>query len=224
MFVNESTSVNVDANDQIFSSCIPTTPYWLFLHLCYTWFITTFFLLAPVMLFVLIGRCRWRHYLYVNRSLEELFLVEKDHSRVDDLRQYFIEEVRLTSMYLSTVVVFTLLFTDQAIGWLTILRSMIEASFVPFTFVNVALAIHLDVWNGSYLVDSESSVASRFRYMLKGTLFLWMRYTELYPSSPLNDYHTFFFYYYCDPSHFSRVPANHRLRRLLHRLSTLMLM
>ena len=168
------------------------------------------------MVLVQIGHCRWRHYLCVNRSLEELFLIEEDHSRVDDLRQYLIEEVRLVSTYLSAVVVFTLLFTNHSIGWLTILRWMIEASFMPFTFFNIFLAVYIGTWNGSYLVDPDSSIASRFPYMLKGTLFLWMRYTEFYPSSPLNDYHTIIFYYYCDTTQFSRAPADHPLRRLLH--------
>ena len=121
---------NIDANDPIFSSCVQTVWSCLFLHLCYTWFVTVFVLFLPVMLFVQIGHFRWRHYLCVNRSLEELFLIEEDHSRVDDLRQYLIEEVRVVSTYLSAVVGFTLLLTNHSIGWLTILRWMIEASFV----------------------------------------------------------------------------------------------
>ena len=124
-------------------------------------------------------------------------------------------EIRLVSTYLSAAVVFTLLLTNHSIGWLTILRWIVEASFVPFNYLIIFLAVCLDSWDGSYLVDPDPSVASRFPYIIKGTLFLWMRYTEFYLSSPLNDFHTIIFYYFCDTSHIFRAPADHPLRRLL---------
>ena len=68
-----------------------------------------------------------------------------------------------------------------------------------------------------YLIDFDISRVATMNHMIKGTLFVWMRYAEGYPSSKLDDYQTFFYSEFCHEFDLHRIPDDHRLRRLMHR-------
>ena len=76
------------------------------------------------------------------------------------------------------------------------------------------IAVYSDHLN-DYLLELDIKYVSLFVYTVKGVLFVWMRYAEVYPSSKLNDFQTCFIYVVCGTFHPDRVPNDHFLRNLL---------
>ena len=70
-------------------------------------------------------------------------------------------------------------------------------------------------WNGLYFFEDDPRVSSLVTFILKSIVFVWMRYTELYPSSTLNDDQTFVYYCYCGIFDYDHVPVGHRYYRFL---------
>jgi hypothetical protein len=154
------------------------------------------------------------------QTIEELFLLEPVHSRLDQLRQHLVEEIRVTLIYVSAAIVFTLLMTNDSIHRLTIFRWMIEASCIPLMYFCDVVRCYCEACflydlesDGSLFFYSEARATSLFGLMLRVTLFVLMRYTQLYRSSTLNDYQTYVFHSYCDTFNHHHVPADHRFRR-----------
>ena len=218
MYFNESTLLNFNDNKQIFSLCVSTIWSWLILHLCYTCFVTACVLSPSVLLLSGIGELLWTWHRSDHQRIEDISVYERDYSRFAQFRRYVLYELQLIFTYVSLAFVFTLMMNNHSVRWRTIFYWMIEASYVPHIFFFIFLSAYLDVWNAPYVIEFDSILTSPFGYMLKVTLFVWMRYVELYPSSRLNDYQTYFFYYYCDTSHIHHIPNDHLLRRWLRHL------
>lgn len=191
---------------------------WLFLHLCYTGFITVYILSPTILLLDRIREYLWTWYCRDDESIEDFSIYERDDSRFGQFRRCVLYEVQLMIIYVSAVFVFTLLMTNRSVHWLTIFRWMIEASYIPHILVMIFFNVCLEIGNELDLIEFDSIFASPFGYMLKGSLFVWMRYSELRPSSRLNDYQTYFFYSYCDTLNTHHVPDDHLLRRWLRPL------
>ena len=83
-------------------------------------------LFAPVLLLFYPVQCLLRYCRGAHQTIEELFLLEPVHSRLDHLRQHPVEEDRVTFIYVSAAIAFQLLMTDDSIYRLTIFRWMIE--------------------------------------------------------------------------------------------------
>ena len=224
MSFNKSTLINFNVHEENLYSCVSSNLTSLFLHLCYTWFVTLCILFVPVALFIHLGQFLWTLFRLYDAddqaNAEQLFLIEEEHSTNNRIRQYLLDEVQLISVYVSLAFLFRrMMMSNPSVHWVIISRWMIESSFLPYTLCHVVFLVYVEDWDGSYSIESGCSVTSFFfTFILKGTLFLWMRYTEFYPSSRLNDCQTFIFYYYCGRSNTFHVPNNHLLRGLLPRV------
>jgi hypothetical protein len=215
MYYNQSTFVNFNGHAQIFFPCVHTIWSRLLVHFCYTWFVTIFILFIPAVSLSILGDYLWTYRRRADQPNEELFPIEREHSRLDALDQCLVEEVRLIFIYVFAAFVFTFLMTSDSVNCLTLFRWMIEASYIPFLFFLDVLCAYFDTWVVSCFSVPEVRSASLLGFILKGSSFVWMRYTELYPSSTLNDFQTFVFYSYCGTSNHHHVPADCGLHRLL---------
>ena len=218
IYLDGSKSINSNDNEQIVYSCVNTIWLWLFLHLCYTCFVTVYVLLPPTLLLDRIIDYLWTWHSYDHESIEDFSIYERDESRFARFRRCVLHEVQLMIVYVAAVFVFTLMMNNRSVHWITIFRWMIEASYIPHIFVFLFVSDYLGIGDEFYSVEFDIVFASPLSYMLKGSLFVWMRYTELYPSSRLNDYQTYFFYYHCNALNYHHIPDDHLLRRWLHPL------
>ena len=202
MFFNETLLLIFHGNEQIMSACGNTISSLLFIHFCYTWFVTSFALILPVIVLA--------------TKSEPLFTwFERDDSRSAAFHRSILHEIRLMSIYVSFALIFTLFTNHGSIQLIRIVYWLIEASSAPLTLISIFSAY----WNSidEYLIDYSCPLPCLWLSMLKGTVFVWMRYTEWCPSSILNDFQTFVFYYFCNPSKLHQMPNNHFLRRFLSR-------
>ena len=218
MHSNQSTSTFSYHHAQHLSSCGDTILAWSIIHLCYTWFVTLHFLL-PLGMTLSFG---WE---ILRRSSREIDRYDLDwnvpsHESGDGpfarLRRYIADEVRLVLIYISLAFVFTLCMGHGSINRIKIIHWGIEASWTPHALSGV-IGVYS---NQSYtcLLGFENPLFKRMIYMTKGCLFIWMRYTEWYPSSKLNDYLTFFFYMCCNEFDLYRRPDDHLLARAICRI------
>ena len=215
MYTNESTLLNFNDSKQISSLCVSTTSSWLILHLCYTYFVTVSILSPPVLILYGIKELFWMSYRSVDQLIEDSSEYEQNYTQSNRFCQYVLYDVQLMFIYVSLAFVFTLMINYHSINWRTIFYWMIEASFVPHIFVVAFCSAYMHVLDEIPALEFDLKVLASFIYMLKASLFVWMRYVELYPSSRLNDYQTYFFYYYCDTSHTHHIPHDHLRRRWL---------
>lgn len=218
MFYNESSSLIFNGNEQILSTCGNTISSWLFIHFCYTWFVTSQVLFAPVLLASILTDTlwTWNRHNQQQQQVEDFSIFERDYSRSAEIRQYFFHEIRLTFTYVSFALLFTLLVNHRPIHVIKIFHWLIEATLIPMTLLFI-LGVYFDRID-DYIIDLNCRLTSLLVYMLKGTLFLWMRYSEYYPSSILNDVQTLFFYAFCNKSQLHRMPVDHFLRNSFYRL------
>lgn len=77
-----------------------------------------------------------------------------------------------------------------------------------------AFAVYFN-FGDEYIIDFNLDFILLVVYMTEGALFVWMRYAELHSSSVLNDYQTYFFYYFCNRSELHQMPDHHRWRRMM---------
>ena len=70
-------------------------------------------------------------------------------------------------------------------------------------------------WNGLYFFETDPRVSSLATFIFKAIVFVWMRYTELYPSSALNDHQTLIYYWYCGIFDRDHLPVGHRHYRFV---------
>ena len=203
------------ANEQLLSSCGQTSSSWLFLHLNYVWYLTILVLFPLVLLLAIIAQylCIWRP--FDQERVENFSVYERRDSRLDRLYRYILYEVRLMFTYVSVAFVFTWLLSNRSIHWIQISRWFIEASMIPFTLMTIA-GVYIGIGD-IYFCDCDLTLISPFIYTMKGILFIMVRYAELHPSSIVNDYHTYFFYYMCNKLEFHHIPDHHSLRQFLYR-------
>ena len=163
------------------------------------------------MLSIHLGEYLWAWYQCDHQRIENFSLYQRDHSSLAQFCRYVLYEVQLIVIYLLTAFVFTWMADKtRPIDWFTIFRWLIEASLAPYTTVYI-IGVDLDLWD-SYSVDFTLHWISSLIYMMKGSLFVWMRYVELHPSSTLNKYQRFFSYRLCNEFGLHHVPDNHLLR------------
>ena len=160
----------------------------------------------------------WRWYGGDHHQDVDFSVYELDYSASHTLRRYVLCEVFLILIYLCLAFFFTWLTSHRTVNSITVARWFIEAAWTPHIFVTV-IGTYTDLCY-YYLVDFDIPYATTMIYLVKGTVFVWMRYAEWNPSSELNDYQTFFFYEFCNELGFHRIPDDHRLRRLLLDLNT----
>ena len=101
----------------------------------------------------------------------------------------------------------------RSIHFITVCRWLIEASLIPCTLMN-AFAVYFN-FEDEYIIDFNVDFIPLVVYMTKGALFVSMRYAELHSSSVLNDYQTYFFYFFCNRSELHQTPDHHRWRRMM---------
>jgi hypothetical protein len=216
MHFNQTTSIVSNADGQIFSSCGNTVWSLLFIHLCYTWLITWHILFPCMLVLMMLSgyfwswyRCDHHHDHDVIDSPED----EQNDPASDTLRRYILREIHLILVYLCVAFVFTSLISHRTVNWITVARWCIEAAWIP----HIALTLIGTYANLSchHLIDFDMPYAATMIYLIKGTLFVWMRYAEWYPSSELNDFQTFFFYEFCNELGLHRIPDDHYLRRFM---------
>ena len=215
MDLNGSASGNLDDYQQIFSSCIKSVWSLLFLHFFYKWLVTMCIFYYPVMLTVQTGRYLRIRYRYEDPSFSAWLLIQTHYSRDDGLRQCLLHELQLISGYIYLAMAFSLTIGNQSLHWITIFRWTIEASNAPYTCFMVVLSMYHGCWNGLYFFENDPRVSSLTTFIVKGIVFVWMRYTELYHSSALNDYQTLVYYVYCGTFDYDHVPVGHRYYRFL---------
>ena len=78
-----------------------------------------------------------------------------------------------------------------------------------------ALLFFFDFEEKSVNHFSVHSIPSVVVYMTKGDLLMWMHYVALHSSFVLNDYQTYFFYYFSNRSKLHPQPDHHCCRRLI---------
>ena len=210
MYFDKSTSMILNGNEQLLSSCGQTSSSWLFLHLCYVWHLTIFVVFPIVGSLVSIGICLWACYPFDHGFIEDFSEYERGDSQLDRICRYILYEARLTLTYVSVAFVFTWLMNNRSIHWNEICRWFIEASMIPFTLMTIA-GVHLGIGD-EYFLDYDLPLISQAVYMMKGILFIMLRYAEIHPSSTINDHQTYIFYYICDKSEFHHMPDHHSLR------------
>lgn len=215
MYFDKSTSMILHGSEQLLSSCGQTSSSWLFLHLCYVWFLTIFVIFHLLGLLLIIAEYLWTWCAFDHSRIEDFSVYERGDSRLDQFYRYALFEVRLIFTYVSVAFIFTCLMKKQSIHWNEICRWFIEASMVPYTLITIA-GVHLGIGD-QYFCHDDLTFISPVIYMMKGILFITVRYAELYPSSIVNDYQTFIFYYLCNKSGFHHMPDHHNLRKFLYR-------
>ena len=215
MDLNESASAHFDDNAQIFPSCINSIWSLLLLHFCYNWLVTMFLFYHPVMSLIYLGHCFWIRCRYADPSVSALLMIQARYSTDDGLRQYLLQELRLISVYIYLAMAVTLAMGNHSLHWITIFRWTIEASNAPYTFFKIVFSMYHSYWNGLYFFEADPRVSSLATFIVKAIVFVWMRYTEFYPSSTLNDYQTFVYYCYCGIFDHDHVPVGHRHYRFV---------
>ena len=138
---------------------------------------------------------------------------EQNYSVLHCFLRYVLREVHLILVYVCVAFVFTSLMCDRIVDRITIARWCIEAAWTPHIFVTL-IGTYLDLFY-HHLIDFDFPYATTRIYLVKGTLFVWMRYAEWNPSSELNDFQTVFFYEFCNELGLHRVPDDHRLCRFM---------
>lgn len=216
MFFNESMLLIFHGNEPILSACGNRISFWLFNHFCYTWFVTFVVLFPPVTSFVLMIEPLVTWYERYQQRLGNFSRFERDYSRSAVIRRYILHEIRLTCIYVSFALFYALLTNHASIHLIRFFYWLIEASFVPFTWVNI-VCVYIYMHDG-YLFDFNCKLTCLWVYMLKGGVFVWIRYTEWYPSSILNDVQTFMFYHFCNQSKLHQMPNDHYFRDYMDRL------
>ena len=215
MFFNETLLLVVHDNEQILSTCGNTISKLLFIHFCYTWFVTSFALILPVIVVATMSEPLFTCFELYQQRLGDFSMSERDDSRSAALHRSILHDIRLMSMYVSFTLIFTLFTNHGSVQLIRIPYWLIEASSAPLILISIFSAY----WNYifEYSVDYSCPLPCLWLSMLRGTVFVWMRYTEWGPSSILNDFQAFVFYYFCNPSKLHQMPNNHFLHRFLSR-------
>ena len=213
MHFNQSTSIVSNANDQLFSSCGNTIWPWLFLHLCYTWLISLYVILPLAVTLMLLNDRFWRWYGGDHYYDDDFSAYELNHSTSHTLRRYVRREVQLILVYLCLAFVFTWLTSHRKVNWITLARWLIEAAWTPHIILTL-VSTYADMIYNRLITFDMPDIATTI-YLIKGTVFVWMRYAEWNPSAELNDFQTFFFYQFCNELGLHRRPYDHRLRRFM---------
>lgn len=214
MGFNESTTIILNGNEEILTSCGKSLLPWIVFHVCYTCMITFYILFPPITILILIGDDLLPWWFRYNQMQNEDFSwLEQDHSKLAKLCRFALGEIRLLCIYVSAAFLFTILMDDRSIQLITICRWLIEASLLPSTFLLIVAVYFLD--ENQCLLDLYEKPVLQLVYMIKGTLFVWMRYVEQHPSSKLNDYQTVYFYCFCNKFKLHQVPDHHLLRRFI---------
>ena len=185
MVFNETLSLIFHGNEQILSACGNTISSLLFIHFCYIWFVTSFALALPIMLIVAMSVPLLTWFERSQKRLEDCSMFERDYSRTVAIRQSILHEIRLMIIYVFFAAIFTSFTNHGSIHLIRIVYWLIEACSVPLTSIAI-----LDVYcnyTDEYGIYFSCPLTRLWLDMLEGTLFLWMRYTERYPSSILND-------------------------------------
>jgi hypothetical protein len=218
IYFSESTSMISNANEQLLSLCNQTISSWLFLHLCYVWYLTIRLVFPLVMSLVVIGQYLWTWCRCDHRHIEDFSVYEQSYSRLDRFCRYILYEVRLMLTYVIIAFAWTWLMSNRSIHWFTISRWFIEASLIPFTLMTT-VAVSLD-FGYLHFFDFDLILISPFIYTMKGILFVLLRYAELHPSSRVNDHQIFVLYQFCNKSDLHHIPHQHGLRQLMYRLES----
>lgn len=214
MRFNESTSIILLGNEEILSTCGKSLLPWLVFHVCYTSVLN--FSIVPLMITLIMTENRvWSWWYRDNRLQDEDFSrFELDQSKLAKLYRFVLAEIRLLCVYVSIAFLFTKLMSYRSIQLITICRWLIEASMIPNTIILIVGIYILD--ENQCLMDFNAKPLPKLVYMIKGTLFLLIRYIELHPSSPLNDLQTIYFYCFCNQVKLHQVPDHHRLWHFMH--------
>ena len=137
------------------------------------------------------------------RHFETEFAInDRRYARLPDIRRrqlmkFIRSEVMLIFFYVSAALLHRLIINNSSIWWMTFARWLTEGSFLPHTILTIVIGSYLDWWK-EYLLETDPKLISILAYVTKGILFVIMRYTEMYPSSIINDYQTFCFYLLCN--------------------------
>ena len=204
-----------NGNERLLSSCGQTSSSWLFLHLCCVWFLTLFVIFPQLGLLLIIAEHLWTWCAFDHSRIEDFSVYERGDLRLDRFCCYALFEVRLMFTYVFVAFIFTWLMNKQSIHWNEICRWFIEASTMPYTLPTIA-GIHL-VIGDQYFCHDDLTFISSIIYMMKGILFIMVRYAELHTSSRINHCHTYFFYFMCNKFEFHHMPDHQSLRQFLHR-------
>lgn len=215
MHFNRSTSIILFGDEQLLSSCGHTSWSWLLLHLQYTLVVSSCILQVPTALLFYFGKYLWVRYQRAGDQHVENFSVdEQDHSRSGTFRRCMIDDMQSIFFYIFVAFFFTCLVDNRAIEPVTIARWLIEASWMPYTLLTMSF-IYAN-FSAESLVVIDLPFTPPLRHMIKVNLFVWMRYTELHPSSKLNDIRTLFFYIFCDNFRLHQMPDSHWLRQFIY--------
>ena len=223
MYLNRSTRIISNVNEEIiyFDSCRERISSWLLVHFCFTWYTSVMFIMVPVTLGFIIGRFIWViKQIRSGNSDIEFAINDRRYTRLSGIRcrQFFkfvFSEVLLILFYVFTAFLCKLMMNNNSIYWITFARWLVEASFLPYTLGLIITGSYLHLWE-DFLLQVDPKLISVLAYTCKALLCIVMRYTEMYPSSKLNDYKIVLFHHICGPPYLHRISNDYRLQSLLH--------
>lgn len=197
-------------------SCRDTIFTWLLVHFFFTWCITIAVLHIPIIssvtvvaLISMVGAIR-SEYFYGVLAPD----IRRNRRSIDTSRRvmkFVLHEIKWIIFYVFAAVPFKLVTESGPIRSMTLACWLIEAFFLPDAIYSAAVGSYLN-WQPDHFYTNDRELRSMYILLIRGPVFLVMRYAEMHPSSAINDYKTFFFYFLCDTPGLHHIPEKHRLR------------
>ena len=186
-------------------SCRDQISTWLWVHFKTTWFFYTLFILQPIITSFIVGRSIWVVYqCCLGRPYRPLIPFDESgetlsQCRLRQLNRYLIYELKVIFVYILACSTLELL-KKNSIGWISMIRWLIEASYIPTVIPIVLIECYMFAGRDCLLDSDPRLIYCIIVYPSKAILFLLMRYNEIFPLSTITDYQILSFYSICNTS------------------------